>query len=267
MEEICESPVLAAIPTINPNGAISFIKRNQNTKNSYAEKLIPNLNKSSHIYDAYRALQINFAFVNHDRVLKSILVTSPGPGEGKTLTAINMAQVFSGNKVKTLLVDCDLRRPMVHKVLAINDEPGLTNVLINKVTLEQVIHKFQNEYLYVLSCGKLPPNPSEILDTSKMRELLAQFKNEYDLIILDSPPLIAVTDALVLSTMVDGVCLVIKSSRTSQEAALKAKQLLKNSRTRIIGTILNDINLKDIYGYYKDYYYSNNASKSVSNAI
>jgi capsular exopolysaccharide synthesis family protein len=181
-------------------------------------------------------------------------LTSAGAGEGKTLTALNLTQVFGRSGVKTLLVDCDLRRPMVHKALGMKSEPGLTNILINKVEPEEAVRRLENHQAFVLPCGTLPPNPSEILDSQKMRDLLERLKKEYDLIILDSPPLIAITDSLVLSKEVDGVCLVIKSGRTHRDMAMKAKRLLESARARIIGAILNDVNLKKVYGYYQDYY-------------
>ncbi len=255
IEKYLALPVLAAIPTIHSdgtNGTLSF--KHKNSIKSYSEKLLSRLEWNPLVYEAFRTFQFNFAFVNADRLLKSILLTSAGAGEGKTLTALNLTQVFGRNGVKTLLVDCDLRRPMVHKALGMKSEPGLTNILINKVEPEEAVRRLENHQAYVLPCGTLPPNPSEILDSQKMRDLLARFKKEYDLIILDSPPLIAITDSLVLSNEVDGVCLVIKSGRTHRDMAMKAKRLLESARARIIGTILNDVNLKKVYGYYQDYY-------------
>jgi tyrosine-protein kinase Etk/Wzc len=261
VEKYMNLPVLASIPSIksgsekNGNGARSLVKRNQHTAESLAEKLFSRLNGNTQVVEAYRALQINFAFLNSEGVLKSILVSSPGQGEGKTLTAINMAQAFARSGMKTLLIDCDLRRPSIHKVLGLDQEPGVTNVLIGQVPVHHAIQNTENEKLSVLTCGTLLPHPSDILHTKGLRDLLVDLKNEYELIILDAPPLIAVTDSIVLGTEVDGVCLVIKSGRTSYDAALRAKSLLENGHTRIIGTILNDVDLKSVYGYRKEYYY------------
>jgi capsular exopolysaccharide synthesis family protein len=255
VEKYTMLPVLAVIPTIpihGTNGALRF--KNKNSVRSYSERLLSTLDWNPLIYEAFRSFQINFAFVNADRLFKSILLTSAGMGEGKTLTSLNLTQAFARAGLRTLLIDCDLRRPMVHRILGINGEPGLTNVLINKVEPEQAVLKLESENCFILPCGTLPPNPSEILDSRKMRELLAKLKNEYDLVILDSPPLIAVTDSIVLSNEVDGVCLVIKSGRTSRDAVSKAKRLLENARARVIGAILNDINLKKMHAHYQDYY-------------
>jgi tyrosine-protein kinase Etk/Wzc len=259
VEKYMNLPVLAAIPTIK-NGksktdTLSLTKRDPQTPEAIAGKLFSHLNGNTHIYEAYRSLFVNFAFINTDGGLKSILVTSAGVGEGKTLTAINMAQVFAGSGVRTLLVDCDLRCPTIHKILSLDKEPGLTNVLINQITFDRAIQGAKTENLSVLSCGTQPRNPSEVLHTKNMRNLLADLKKEFDLIILDAPPLIAVTDSVILSTEVDGVCLVIKSGRTSHDAALRARQLLENSHTRIIGTILNDVDLEKVYGYRDAHYY------------
>jgi capsular exopolysaccharide synthesis family protein len=211
-----------------------------------------------HVFEAYRALQFNFDFVNADKTLKLILITSAGAGEGKTLTTINMAQLFTRNGLRCLLIDCDLRRPMVHKVLDIYQEPGLTNVLVNKASLQQAIQSVPNSELHVLTSGMLPPNPSELLNSQRMHELLTDVRNQYQMVLLDSPPVIAVTDAMVLGIRVDGVCLVLRAGKTERDAAMRTKRLLQNSGIRLIGVVLNDVDLKATYGYYKDYYYYSN---------
>ena len=265
VEKFLNLPVLASIPTINSkraNGILPIMKKNQNTTEAYSGKLFFNIKPGSHIHEAYRALQINFSWVKTENDLKTILVTSAGMAEGKTLTAVNLAQAFAMSGVRTLLIDCDLRRPMIHKLFGINKEPGLSNVLlldshesINNVLIDKVVKKLEHQSLSIVPSGTLQPDPSQILMSQKMRDLLAIVKNQYDLIILDSPPLIAVTDSIMLGTEVDGVCMVIKSGETHKEAALKAKQLLESSRARIIGTILNEIDLNGVYGYYKYFYY------------
>jgi capsular exopolysaccharide synthesis family protein len=141
---------------------------------------------------------------------------------------------------------------MIHTVFGLGNEPGLTNVLIDKVAGDHAIQHLEN--LAVLPSGTLPPNPSELLDSQKMRELLAALRRDHDIIILDSPPLLPVTDSVVLSAQVDGVLFVIKSGSTNREMALRAKLILRNSRTKIIGAILNNIDLKSVYGYYQAYY-------------
>lgn len=263
IEERMDLPVLAAIPSIHPNGKRYAHKNGREGQRSYAGRLFSQLEAGSHVYEAYRALQIKFAMVNGSTVLKSILVTSPNAAEGKTLTAINMAHAFARNGIKTLLVDCDLRRPMIHHILELAREPGLSDVLrnhivlIEKVAVTWAIPVPQNENLFVFPCGTLSPNPYELLAARRMRDVLAEFKRHYDLVIIDSPPLMAVTDSIVLGNEVDGVCLVIKSGRTRQDVALRAKQLLVDSQTNIIGTILNGIDTKVANRYDKSYHYVN----------
>ncbi|MCU0642976.1 MAG: polysaccharide biosynthesis tyrosine autokinase [bacterium] len=261
VENYMNLTVLAAIPAIEKNGTLNIKKKYKHTKVSYVGKLLFELKKGSPLYDAYSTLQLNFAFINTDNVLKSILITSAVPGEGKTLNAINTALTFSNTNAKTLLIDCDLRRPMVHKVLNYKDEPGLTNVLISKIAMDKAIQEVKGTNLHLLTCGTLPPNPSEILNTQRMRDVLAELKTRYDMIIIDTPPLITVIDTVILSKEVDGVCLVIKSGKTNFDAANKAKQILQNSGAKITGVILNDVNIKNVYGYYKDYYAYNYTNK------
>ncbi len=254
VENYINLSVLTSVPSIS-NSKLPLVKKDKHTKESYAEKLLNHSNSKSHLSEAYRMLQINISFVNADNFLKSILITSASPGEGKTLNAINMAYAFNLAGKKTILIDCDLRRSMVHNVLNLSKEPGLTNVLIKKNHLDETIREMWQPNFSVIPSGTLPPNPAELLNSQRMKEILSELKKRYDIIIIDSPPIIAVTtDTTILSKEVDGVCLVIKSGNTTYSAALKAKQLLVNSNAKIIGTILNDVDFKNVYGYYDDYY-------------
>jgi len=261
VEKHTDLAVLASIPIIHTNGPLTIMKKNQHRKHFYQNKLLPGIEKTSSVFDAYRSLQINFAFVNTDKVRKTILLTSAGAGEGKTLTSINMSYIFANSGSNVALIDCDLRRPMVHEILNINQTPGLTDVLVKKLDLSSAVKTLDNTNFSVITSGTLPPNPSEILGSKRMCELLAELKNEYDLLILDGPPIIPVIDSVILGKEVDGVCLVIRSGRTSYDALRKAKQLLENSQIDIIGTILNSVNFKTVYGYYKDYYYYEHKKK------
>ncbi|MCI0511688.1 polysaccharide biosynthesis tyrosine autokinase [candidate division KSB1 bacterium] len=254
-------PVLASIPSMNLNGVTQTFRKHRHKKELYAHKLLNQLVDTPHVFEAYRALLFNFDFVNADKKLKLLLVTSAGAGEGKTLTTINMAQLFARNGLRCLLIDCDLRRPMVHKVLDMYQEPGLTNVLVNKATLEQAIQPVPDSDLHVLTSGMLPPNPSELLNSQRMHGLLNEVRQQYQMVLLDSPPVIAVTDALILGIRMDGVCLVLRAGKTDRDAALRTKKLLQNSGIRLIGVVLNDVDLKATYGYYKDYYYYSNKHK------
>lgn len=254
-------PLLATIPKINPNGVFK-ISKVKHSKQYYSKKLLNQFEDIPHFYEAYRTLQLNFAFASTDHKIKSVILTSAGAGEGKTLTAINMAQIFAKSGTRTLLMDCDLRRPMIHKILDLNQEPGLTNLLINRAAdLEAGIQKLKVNGLSIITSGTIPPNPSEMLTSRSMKELIEKLKTEFDLIILDAPPVIAVNDATILGKQVDGICFVVRSENAKRDAVQRAKGILQGHDIKIFGVILNDVNLKSQYGYYKDYYYYSDTKK------
>lgn len=203
--------------------------------------------------EAYRTLRTNIQFSNIDSEIKTLLVTSPGPGEGKSITAANLAMTMSQIGKRVLLIDCDMRRPSVHKMFDITNEAGLTNILKEELKFERVVYKVSSN-LNILTCGTIPQNPSEVLASQRMKRFLQEAENEYDYIILDTPPVIAVTDAQILSTRVEGVLMVINSTVTSIEAGKKAKSLLKAVNANIIGVVLNKVKTKEnsYYGYYKE---------------
>jgi capsular exopolysaccharide synthesis family protein len=157
--------------------------------------------------------------------------------------------------VDTLLVDTDLRRPVIDDLFQVKESPGLTDVLLGKASLESAIQKSQVEHLSILSTGALPPNPSELLASQKMGDLVAQAKARYGMVLFDSPPVVAVTDAAVLSRWADAVLLVVRMSRTDRGLAQRAKELLENVRAKVVGTVMNDVKLEAGYGGYHYYYY------------
>ncbi len=270
VEKFLDLPVLAAIPQISPNGVLNRFGKKQDPCDLYFAKTVSHVLTQSHIFEAYRSLQLNFSFFNPDKDLKSILITSSSPGEGKTLTALNIAQFYALEGTQTLLIDCDLRRPMIHNALKMDQTPGLSNFLADKAadpcSYIQVFHSDQFPHsLSVLTTGTPPPNPSELLKSKRMEDLLNQLQEAYELIIIDAPPVIAVTDPIIVGQKVDGVLLVLRSGKTNYEVAIKAKKILENSRIEIIGCLLNDIDLKNRYGYYKNFYYYS-GKKSVQSA-
>ncbi|SKA88654.1 capsular exopolysaccharide family [Caloramator quimbayensis] len=216
----------------------------------------------SPISEAYRTLRTNIQFASFDKEVKVILVTSSGPSEGKTTTASNLAYTLSETSKKVLLVDCDLRKPKIHKIFKISNQTGLSNILIEDYDLSTAIKKADNN-LYVLTAGTLPPNPVEMISSKKMSDFIEKVKDEYDYIILDTPPVVSVTDAQILSTMADGVILVVSSGEANKEAAIRAKELLLNVNAKILGVVLNklDIASKGGYGYRYYYYYSEDEGK------
>ncbi|BCZ48253.1 tyrosine protein kinase [Clostridium gelidum] len=200
--------------------------------------------------EAYRTLRTNIQYSSFDKQIKTIVVTSAEAAEGKSTVAGNLALCFAQNEKKVIIVDCDLRKPSVHKNFQMSNLIGLSEVLIGKERLEEAIQR-RNENLDVLPSGKIPPNPSEMLSSSAMTTLIEELKEKYDIIILDSAPLKAVTDAQILSTKTDGTILVIRAARTNKESVIEAKNLLTKVGANIIGTVLHAIeNTRGKYYYY-----------------
>jgi len=221
------------------------------------EKLITHNNPKSPISEAYRMLRTNIQFSSFDKPLKTILVTSTGPSEGKTTTVCNLAVTFAQSGSTTLVIDADLRKPKVHKVFNTPNIRGLTNILVQKDDFQRMVNETAVENLYVLTCGAIHPNPSELLASNAMKSLIEQLRDKYDIILIDSPPVGTVTDAAILSTIVDGTILVAASGVVEIEGLKRSKELLDNVNANIIGVVLNklDKTAKGNYYYYYYYYY------------
>ena len=214
------------------------------------------------VSEAFKALRtrVQFSKIGED-VLKTILVTSPAPGEGKTFVSVNLAGVFSQADKKTLLIDADLRKPRIHSVFKQIRTPGLIDYFFGKATYEEIIHSTQLPNLSFISTGTIPPNPSEMLGSKQMKDFLEEMRKKYDIIILDSAPIIAVTDSEILARLVDATVLVASAESTEMELLVKAADVLKNNSS-FIGTVLNKFSFKAGYGsYYKYYYYYSDKRK------
>ena len=188
--------------------------------------------------ESYRVLRTNIQYSSIDKKIERILVTSSEPGEGKSTTSGNLALTFAQDEKKVLLIDCDLRKPSIHKKFKISNNLGLSNVILDKSKLSKALVK-RSEYLDILPSGKVPPNPSELLGSKALEELLDELDDVYDVIILDTPPLHAVTDAQILSTKVDGVILVVRAEKTKKDSVIAAKESLKKVNANILGAVLN----------------------------
>ncbi|MGN9134674.1 CpsD/CapB family tyrosine-protein kinase [Clostridium sp. HCP1S3_B4] len=202
--------------------------------------------------EAYRTLRTNIQYSSFDEEIRTIVVTSSEPGEGKSTTAGNIAISFAQAAKKTVIIDCDLRKPSLHKKFKISNIGGLSDILIGKEKIDDVIHHF-NEELDVITSGKLPPNPAEMLGSRTMERLLVALKERYDIIILDTAPLQAVTDAQILSTKSDGIILVVRAHATKRESVIQAKGLIEKVGGKILGTVLNGV--ENTRGKYYYYYY------------
>lgn len=200
--------------------------------------------------EAYRTLRTNIQYSSFDKEIKTMVVTSSEPGEGKSTTAGNMALSFAQSEKSVILIDCDLRKPSLHRKFKISNLVGLSDVLIGKEKMNDAVNEYSDN-LHILTSGKLPPNPSEMLGSKAMGRLLGELKSKYDIIILDSAPLQAVTDAQILSTKVDGTILVVRAERTKRDSVQQAKALLDKVGANILGTVLNGVeNTRKKYYYY-----------------
>ena len=200
--------------------------------------------------EAYRSLRSNIEYSSFDDEYRAIVVTSSVPGEGKSTTSGNLALSLAQSGNKVLLVDCDMRKPSIHKKFKISNISGTAELLLRKESFEDVVNCY-NENLTIITAGKIPPNPSEMLSSRAMTAFIKEMKKEFKYIILDTPPLQAVTDAQVLSTKADGVLLVVRAGSTKKDAVLNSVDLIKKVQGKVIGTVLNGVeNKKNSYYYY-----------------
>jgi len=220
-------------------------------------RLIVHEQAKSPIAEAYRTLRTNIQFSKTDGELKTIMFTSSGPGEGKSTTIANTAVALAQSGKQVILMDCDLRKPMLHKIFDKKNR-GLTNILVEDVTVDDFLQTTQVENLRILTSGPIPPNPSELLGSKKMQQLLDYLKTQADYLIIDVPPVIAVTDACVLASKVDGITLVVNSGTIRPEMAQKAKDLLIKANGHVLGVILNRVVIEEEDAYYYYYYGSDN---------
>jgi len=260
VERVLQVPGLGVIPRFAANRAgrarVAKLIGNWNGKRrngQRAEGLITVHDARSSSAEAFRTLRTNLIFSQAVQTLRTIVVTSPSPGEGKTTTAANLAVSFAQQGMRVLIMDCDLRRARLHKVFRVNRSPGFTEYVLGQATLEEAVRSTDITGLYVMPSGPLPPNPSELLGGERMRKALTSLSEAYDMLMLDTPPLLAASDAAILSTLADGVVLVVRAGSTESEAGQQAVQQLSAVGARIVGAVLNDPDSKlpQYSGYYK----------------
>jgi protein-tyrosine kinase len=230
-------------------------KKNKKSVNSNQRNIITHLDPRAPISEQYRTIRTNIQFSSVDESIKSLLITSSGPGEGKSTTVANLAIVFAQQGKRVLLIDADLRKPTVHYTFQLNNHIGLTNVLTKQSTIDASVNKTDIDNLFVMSSGPIPPNPAELLGSKAMDEFLESALQLYDMVIFDTPPVLAVTDAQILANKCNGTILVVNSGKTEIEPAVKAKELLVSSNGKLLGVVLNNKKVKDSQYYY---YYGKN---------
>ncbi len=232
--------------------------KRSNLRNTVREikqrSLIAHFNKKSPIAEQYRTIRTNIEFASIDEDLQTVMVTSSGPGEGKSTTVANLATVFAQQGKKVLLIDADMRKPTVHYTFQLQNMYGLTNVLTGQKELSEAVNATEVPNLFVLTCGPIAPNPAELMGSRHMKQFIEEAKGIYDLVIFDTPPVLAVTDAQILANQCDGTILVTSSGKTEVEAAQKAKELLEHAKGKLLGAVLNNKPQKQGQYYY---YYGN----------
>jgi capsular exopolysaccharide synthesis family protein len=210
------------------------------------------------VKEAYQTLRTSILFSSKARSLNTVLVTSAGPGEGKTSTAVSLARHLAAAGDRVVLVDADLRRPTVHSKLGIERAGGLTNYLLSTEGGQAWLRYLKDvpdaPNLKVISCGPIPPNPPELFSTEKFIDLITQFKKNFDWVVIDSPPLASLSDSLVLGSLTDMVCLVIKHNENNRDLIKRSVASLRKVNANVIGAVLNHVDLSR--ASYKDYYYA-----------
>lgn len=213
--------------------------------------LISKLRPKSVIAEQYRTIRTNIQFSMIDRDVKSIVITSSGPWEGKSTTAANLASVFIDQGKRVLLVDADLRKPTVQRTFGLNNVEGLTTLLSSpEQELAEIIQLVNGTEMYVLTSGPIPPNPSELLNSNRMNILMKRFEDMFDIIIYDMPPVTSVTDAQIMAAKADGVVFVIRHGVSQKDSVLNAKELLEMVNANILGVVFNGVEKKNTQSYY-----------------
>ncbi len=257
---------------LTPLGLIPRFDLERNTDPSYAKgnsqippaagdpttlELFVHTFPMSTVAECCRTIRTNLVFMSPDRPLRSLVVTSHGPREGKTTTAVSLAITMAQSGKRTLLVDVDLRRPRVHRVLRLSSATGTTNYVVGGTPLKELTKETEVPNLWALPCGPIPPNPSELLHTVRFQQLLEDAKGMFDFVLLDTPPLGAVTDAAIAAPQVDGVVIVAQSNSTHKDALRSAVRQLDDVGANVVGSILNDVDLDKHRKGYSHYYYYN----------
>lgn len=245
--------VLGAIPQISFGDYFDF--QDHEKAKLVDQQLVTHDFAPTPIGEAYRSLRTNILFSKSAGRIQTFVITSTAPADGKSFTAANLSICMAQQKSNTLLIDTDMRRGVLHNTFGVPKEPGFSNYLMGSILTAETLHETHIPNLSVISCGSLIPNPSELLGSVQLRRFLDEMRRRFDLIIFDTPPLNAATDAVVLGTQVDGVVIVVRSGKTNKEVARQKMELFKNVHAKIIGVILNGTTVDLAHEGYSYYHY------------
>ncbi|MGH9948366.1 MAG: GumC family protein [Pyrinomonadaceae bacterium] len=267
VENYLQLPALAAIPTIDsiPKRKLLLVggKNDEAANDPMESELLIFADPRSSLSESYRQLRTSILLSTAGHAPKSLLITSSLPSEGKTTTATNTAISLAQTGAKVLIIDADMRRPRLHSVFNVNNREGLSTVLSSELSREQImgiVNYDERTKVSVLTSGPIPPNPAELVGSQQMVRLLKTLQDEFTHVVIDSPPITSFTDGVLVASLVDGVILVVHSGKSSRQVVRRARQLLLDVRAKVLGVVLNNVNLNSQgnYYYYQSYYYRNN---------
>jgi len=245
VERSLELSVLGTVPSFQP----------ESSEVDVDPRLVVQHQPRSSAAESYRVLRTNIQFSEPDQKIKTLLLSSAAASEGKSVSTANLALAIAQMGQKTLLIDADLRRPTLHRLLHLEREPGLSDVLVGLTPWREAVRVTAMEHLFVLPCGKTPPNPAELLGSAHMGQLLEEWSQEYDRILFDTPPIMAVTDPIILASKCDQTLLVVRAHQTPRETVQRALVALSTIHASVIGVLFNSVDVTRGYGYGYSYYY------------
>jgi capsular exopolysaccharide synthesis family protein len=253
---------LGLIPEVDGSDEVRYGRRGHRRRRAPKEadgglhELVVHQRPLSGVAEAARAVRTNLMFMSPDRPYRRLLVTSAAPSEGKTTIACSIAIALAQGGQRVCIVDCDLRRPRLHRIFGRAGDAGVTNVLVGDATLEDVTQPTHIKNLWSVPAGPTPPNPADVLHSERFRVLLEELSERFDRVIIDSPPLIAVTDSAIISRLADGTVFVVRAFRTSKHVSAQGLRVLRDVDAHVVGAVLNAVNLnRHEYTYYYHYYY------------
>jgi capsular exopolysaccharide synthesis family protein len=260
-ERVLGVTFLGLLPTLegqNPEGRRRKGKKSRRSPTDITGKpeLVVHNHPHSGLAEAARSIRTNLLFTNPDRPYRKLLVTSAAPSDGKTTVACSIAIALAQSGQRVCIIDCDLRRPRLHRIFDRAGDAGVTNVLVGDSTIQDVAQPTEIENLFCIPSGPTPPNPADLLHSERFRQFLEDASEAFDRIVLDSPPLVAVTDSAIISTLVDGTVYVLRAFSTTRAVARQGMRILSDVDGPVVGAVLNAVDLsRHEYSYYQYYYY------------